>query len=219
MRWILCTRLFGPRIVGFSCLAVVTLLSLISLPRAYAAHRFHGNVHSGLDTSAASVGIVFGAGLMPDGTPSTVLADRMATAAALYEAGKIKKLLLSGDNRIAEYNEPQSMYEYGVRLGVPSSAMVRDYAGRRTYDTCRRARDVFGVEEALLITQRYHLDRALLTCSALGLKVEGVAADQSPYPQELFITWWMRELPATAWALWDLAVPPKNVVLGEPLPI
>ena len=111
------------------------------------------------------------------------------------------------------------MYEYGQRLGVPGPAMVLDYAGRRTYDTCRRARDVFQVTTALLVTQRYHLDRALLTCQGLGLQVEGVAADLNPYPRTQFLSWWLRELPATTWAFWDLAVPPRSVVLGEPIPI
>jgi SanA protein len=144
----------------------------------------------------------------------------MATAAALYRTGKVQKLLLSGDNRFVDYNEPRSMYEYGQRLGLPASAMTLDYAGRRTYDTCRRAREIFGVREAILITQRYHLDRALLTCDGLGLRVQGVAADLSRYPPVLFASWWVREIPATAQALWDVYVsPPRDVVLGEPVPL
>jgi len=194
--------------------------AILGLPRLYAAVRYHGQVTTGQDTSAAPVGIVFGAGIQSDGVPSLILADRMATAAALYQTGKVQKLLLSGDNRFIDYNEPQSMYDYGLRLGVPASAMVMDFAGRRTYDTCLRARDIFRVKEALLVTQRYHLDRALLTCETLGLQVRGVVADLNPYPRDPFIGWWVRELPATTQALWELFIaPPRNVVLGEPLPI
>jgi SanA protein len=164
--------------------------------------------------------VVFGAGIQPDGLPSLVLADRMAAAAMLYRSGKVTKLLLSGDNRFANYNEPQVMYEYGQRLGIPASALVRDYAGRRTYDTCLRAREIFQLRKVLLVTQAYHLDRALLTCEALGLEVRGVEADLHSYPFELFIGWWIREWPATGKAFWDLfLMPPTDVVLGDPIPI
>ncbi len=195
-------------------------VGLFGVPRAYTALRYQGQIHPVPDAAGAPVAIVFGAGLQSDGTPSLILADRMATAVALYQAGKVETLLLSGDNRFAHYNEPQAMYDYGQRLGVPAAAMVRDYAGRRTYDTCRRARDVFQVRRAVLVTQSYHLDRALLTCDGLGLAVEGVPADLNPYPTEPYRDWWTRELPATTQALWDVFVmPPSNVVLGDPLPI
>lgn len=198
----------------------VVACAVLALARLYTAMRYQGHVHTAENAPGAPVAIVFGAGLRIDGSPTLVLEDRVATAAELYHAGKVQKLLLSGDNRFLGYNEPQSMYEYGLRQGVPAEAMVLDYAGRRTYDTCRRARDVFRVGRALLITQRYHLDRALLTCDAVGMDVQGVAADRNPYPRAPFIQWWVRELPATTQALWDLFVtPPGNVVLGEPIPI
>jgi len=195
---------------------------LFGLPRLYTALRYKTIVHpdANADAPAAPVAIVFGAGLLRDGTPTLVLRDRVETAAELYRAGKVQKLLLSGDNRYEYYNEPQSMYDYGIRLGLPDSAMVMDYAGRRTYDTCLRAKEIFGVTDAVLVTQAYHLDRALLTCDALGLNVQGVAADRSRYPGRAFASWWLRELPATTQALWDLYIqPPSDVVLGQPEPI
>jgi SanA protein len=195
-------------------------IAVLTLPRGYAAVRYHGAVRTAADAPSAPVAIVFGAGIQADGSPSLILADRVATAADLYRSGKVAKLLLSGDNRFVDYNEPQSMYDYGLRLGIPASAMVRDYAGRRTYDTCLRARDIFRVNRALLVSQAYHLDRALLTCETLGIEVQGVSADRSAYPSEPFRGWWMRELPAATGALWDLLImPPRNVVLGDPLPI
>lgn len=195
-------------------------VGILGVPRIATALRYQTRIHEVPNAADAPVAIVFGAGLQSNGTPSLILADRVATAAALYHAGKVDVLLLSGDNRVASYNEPQAMFEYGQRLGVPPGAMVRDFAGRRTYDTCRRARDIFQVREAVLVTQRYHLDRALLTCEGLGLTVSGVSADRSPYPSAPYRGWWTRELPATAQALWDLfVVPPRNVVLGDPLPI
>jgi SanA protein len=196
------------------------VLIVIGLPRLYSAWRFGASIFPEASAPPAPVAIVFGAGLQRNGQPTLVLRDRVQTAARLYQAGKVQKLLLSGDNRFEYYNEPQAMFEYGLSLGVPEPAMVLDYAGRRTYDTCLRARQIFGVTEAVLVTQGYHLDRALLTCAALGLNVRGVAADLSAYPLRAYVFWWLRELPATMQALWDLyVVAPGDVVLGQPEPI
>ena len=87
------------------------------------------------NVSTERVAIVFGAGLRRDGTPTAVLRDRVETAAQLYFDGKVEKLLMSGDNRFENYNEPESMRQHALSLGVPDGAIVLDYAGRRTYDT------------------------------------------------------------------------------------
>ena len=113
---------------------------------------------------AAPAAIVFGAGLWRDGSPSPVLQDRVATAADLYFSGKVKKILMSGDNRFIYYNEPGAMKKFALSLGVPEEDIVLDYAGRRTYDTCYRARAIFGLKEAILVTQSFHLPRALILC-------------------------------------------------------
>jgi vancomycin permeability regulator SanA len=193
---------------------------IFGIPRLYTALHYKPQVYPQQDAPAEPVAIVFGAGLLRDGSPTLVLRDRVATAAQLYQEGKVQMLLLSGDNSEPYYNEPQAMYNYGLQLGVPPSAMVLDYAGRRTYDTCLRAKEIFGVTDALLVTQAYHLDRALLTCDVLGLNVQGVAADLNRYPGRAFASWWLRELPATTQALWDLYIrPPSDVILGQPEPI
>ena len=105
--------------------------------------------------------IVFGAGLRRDGTPTTVLRDRVETAAELYRQGKVEKLLMSGDNRFVDYNEPEAMRQYALQLGIPDEDIVLDYAGRRTYDTCYRAGAIFGVKKVILVTQLFHLPRAI----------------------------------------------------------
>jgi vancomycin permeability regulator SanA len=193
---------------------------LLALPRLYTSVRYYNSIHWEQAAPSAPVAIVFGAGLNRNGTASLVLRDRVDTAAQLYWTGKVKWLLLSGDNRFANYNEPKAMRDYALSLGLPDGALVLDYAGRRTYDTCLRAREIFGVAEALLVTQHYHLDRALLTCEGLGLTVQGVAADRNPYPRRSFTAWWLREFPATTQAFWDLYIaPPTDVVLGEPEPV
>jgi SanA protein len=169
--------------------------------------------------SPAPVAIVFGAGLNRDGSPTAVLRDRIATAVELYKAGKVKKLLMSGDNRFVNYNEPASMKQYALDLGVPEQDVVLDYAGRRTYDTCYRAKTIFGVKQAILITQNFHLPRALFTCNALGVQASGITADRRAYQRRAYTIWIIRELPATFVALWDVWFRKPQPVLGQPEPI
>jgi SanA protein len=96
---------------------------------------------------------------------------------------------------------------------------VLDYAGRRTYDTCYRAKMIFGVQEALLVTQSFHLPRALYLCNALGVRADGVSADLHPYRRGIQLTWNLRELPASLTALWDVHIRHPVPVLGQPEPI
>lgn len=165
------------------------------------------------------VAIVFGAGLWQNGTATPVLKDRVQTAANLYFAGKVEKLLMSGDNRFVEYNEPAVMREVALSLGVPETAIVVDFAGRRTYDTCYRARAIFGVTEAILVTQAFHLPRAIYECSRLGVDSVGVNADLRVYSKSSELYWNARELFATVAALWDLNISHPVPVLGNPEPI
>jgi len=164
-----------------------------------------------------SVAVVFGAGYWSNGALSDVLRDRLDAAIKLYRAGRVKKLLFSGDNRVEDYNEPARMEEYALAQGVPKEDLILDYAGRRTYDTCYRARDIFMISDAILVTQRYHLPRALATCRGLGLDVIGFIADRTPY---VHIRWYQfREIPALWRTWWDLYIAHPTPVLGEPLPI
>jgi SanA protein len=166
---------------------------------------------------AQPVALVFGAGYWPNGALSDILRDRLDTAIALYWAGSVQKLLFSGDNRVVDYNEPAKMLENALAQGVPREAVVLDYAGRRTYDTCYRARNIFQVQDAILVTQRYHLPRALQTCRALGLNAVGYAADRMSY---VHIRWyWIREVLALWRAWWDLYIAHPVPVLGDPLPV
>jgi len=171
------------------------------------------------DVAADRVAIVFGAGLRRDGSPTAVLRDRVQTAVQLYREGKVVKLLMSGDNRFDDYNEPEAMRQYARSLGVPDEAIVLDYAGRRTYDTCYRARHIFGVESAILVTQKFHLSRALFTCNALGVKAVGVVADNYYYLKRSRLYWNIREQFATMTAFWDVYFKKPLPVLGEPEPI
>ena len=165
---------------------------------------------------AKQVAIVFGAEVKKDGTPSVVLRDRVETAVALYKSGKVEKLLMSGDNRFVDYNEPESMRHYALTLGVPDADIVLDYAGRRTYDTCYRAKEIFGVNSIVLVTQGFHLPRALFLCNALGMDAIGVEAENYYYLKRLRLFWNVRELLASVQSVLDVYLLRPLPVLGKP---
>jgi len=180
--------------------------------------RYAGRIESTAEAvPERPVALVFGAGYWPDGTPSDVMKDRVEASVDLYRAGRVRKVLFSGDNRFVDYNEPQKMAEYALSLGLPEEAIVLDYAGRRTYDSCYRARDIFGLQEVVLVTQRYHLPRALYICRGLGLDAVGYVADRRSY---VYIrTYWAREVPALWLSWWELWVTHPVPILGDPIPI
>lgn len=168
---------------------------------------------------AGRVAIVFGAGLRYDGTPTAILRDRVQTAVQLYQLGKVNKLLMSGDNRVVDYNEPEAMRQYALGLGIPDEDIVLDYAGRRTYDTCYRASAIFQVNTAVLVTQDFHLPRAIFLCNWFGVESVGVESNNNYYRKISRFIWNTRELFATSQAVWDVYALKPVPVLGEPEPI
>ncbi len=168
---------------------------------------------------AEKVAIVFGAGLLRNGSAGPVLSDRVETAVRLYQAGKVDKLLMSGDNRFVEYNEPEAMRQYALAAGVADEDIVLDYAGRRTYDTCYRAKYIFNVESAILVTQPFHMARALYLCNNFGVKSIGVESDNRYFLKRSRVIWNTRELFATMGAAWDVMYRHPLPVLGDVQPI
>lgn len=198
-------------------LAVLSVL-LPLLLRWWVSRRQADQIYAAVaETPPMPLAIVFGAGYWPSGRLSDALADRMDTAIDLYRAGKVNKLLLTGDNRFVDYNEPAVMAEYALERGVPRQDLVLDYAGRRTYDSCYRAGAIFGVERAILVTQAFHLPRALYTCDRLGLDVVGVVADRHWYIRAYWFS--LRELFALLRAWLDLNLLRPLPVLGDPIPV
>jgi len=171
------------------------------------------------DVPQAPVALVLGAGLNRDGSPGVVLRDRVKTAAELYFAGKVEKLLMSGDNSSKFYNEPGAMQEYALSLGVPQTDIVLDFAGRRTYDSCYRAKAIFGIEKLIVVTQAFHLPRALFLCNAFEIDASGVAADDANYNRRYYTFWWVREILASGVAYWDIWIAQPQPILGDPEPI
>ncbi len=190
--------------------------------RAYSAWAARDRIFTLQTVPERPVAIIFGAQVYSSGRPSAMLADRVKMGAELYHAGKVRFLLLTGDNGSASYNEPEAMRQYALTLGVPDDALVLDDAGFRTYDSCYRARDVFQVSEAVLVTQAFHLDRALLTCIGLGIDAVGVSADvmrPTGYARRSLLVSELREFPSTVLSVLDLLRGKQPFYLGEPLPI
>ena len=199
--------------------SAIACIVVFGLPRLFTEISTSKKIFTIEAVGPSRIAIVFGAGLQRDGTPSPVLQDRVAAAVNLFKAGKVEKILMSGDNRFIDYNEPGAMQAYAISLGVPEEDIVLDYAGRRTYDTCYRAYHIFGVKEAILVTQRYHLPRALFTCNGIGLQSTGVSADSTYYRKSSRLIWNVRELPATLVALWQVWISHPLPVMGDPEPI
>lgn len=158
---------------GTGVAAGLAVLGAVVWVRATAA----GHLYADTDLDSvppAPVALVLGAQVYPSGTPSRFLAGRLDLAKRLLDAGVVRVVLVSGDNMAREYNEPDAMRRYLVDAGVPQDKVVADYAGFDTYDSCVRALKIFGVRRLVVVTQDYHLPRAVATCRAIGLDASGV---------------------------------------------
>ncbi|WP_345262021.1 SanA/YdcF family protein [Nocardioides nanhaiensis] len=158
----------------------------------------------------AQVAIVPGSLVRPDGSLGDVVQERLDAAVALHEAGTVEKILVSGDNGDPSYNEPDAMRDAALAAGVPAEDVFTDYAGFSTWHTMRRAREVFEVESAVVVTQGFHTARAVDLGVAAGLEVQGLATDDGSHTA--------RELLARVRGLWEATVEPR-VTPGDPLPI
>jgi vancomycin permeability regulator SanA len=163
------------------------------------------------------VAIVFGAGLLSANEPTPYLRQRVTTAAELYKAHKVDKLLMTGDNTAKNYNEPKVMQDLAVKLGVPAKNITLDYAGLSTYDSCYRAGAIFKVKSATVITQGYHLPRAVMACRGLGIDTIGVRALHTGRDFATSYIW--REWISTDKISLQLMFKPKPTALGQVEPI
>jgi vancomycin permeability regulator SanA len=173
-----------------------------------------GHVFSVADVPAAPVALVLGAQVYDDGNPSPFLAARLELARQLLAAGKVRAILVSGDHREWAYNEPGAMFQWLVDRGVPSQRIVLDHAGFDTYDSCARAREVFGVSAAIVVTQSYHIDRAVALCRQLGVTASGVGDDSVKIYREPWRNSVVRERGAVVKAVADVVSGRDPVFLG-----
>nr|WP_308315872.1 ElyC/SanA/YdcF family protein [Streptomyces sp. CC228A] len=208
MRLLPGTRRGRRRLVQAAMLAAVAALAPATWMHAAAEPRLRTTA----DVPAQDVAVVFGAGLWK-GRPTPYLAHRLDTAAELYRTGKVKVVLVTGDNSRAEYDEPDAMRAYLVERGVPDGRIVSDYAGFDSWDSCVRAKKIFGVDRAVLVTQGFHVRRAVTLCQAAGVESYGVGVAE---PHDA--VWYyggVRELAAAGKAALDVAFRPDPTFLGR----
>jgi vancomycin permeability regulator SanA len=167
------------------------------------------------DAPRTDVAVVFGAGLWA-GEPSPYLAHRLDAAAKLYREDRIEVVLVTGDNSRKDYDEPDAMRTYLTKHGVPDARIVSDYAGFDTWDSCVRAKKIFGVDRAVLISQGFHIRRAVALCRAAGVESYGVGVDAKHD-----VTWYYggaREIVAAGKAALDAVFEPDPRFLGRKEP-
>ena len=187
-------------VLGGALVSVLTMAGAAAWASALSAGRIFGEP----DAPAHDVAIVFGAQVYADGVPAPFTAARLDLALRLYTTGQARVLLVSGNNAPEHNRETTAMRRYLEERGVPASRIVEDPWGQDTYDTCIRARDTYGVTSALLVSQTYHLPRAVATCQALGVDAVGVGDDSVQH-----LSFWpvgvMREYPADVNLVLDVA--------------
>ncbi len=185
---------------------------LALLPSTWMHAAAAGRVGDVAQAPKTPVAVVFGAGLW-DGEPSPYLAHRLDAAAELYRSGRIEVVLVTGDNSRVEYDEPDAMRRYLTERGVPDRRIVSDYAGFDTWDSCVRAKKIFGVDRAVLISQDFHIRRAVALCERAGVASYGVGVAE---PHDA--TWYfggIRELLASGKGASDAVLGRDPRYLGE----
>lgn len=174
------------------------------------------------ETQAAQLGnvdciLVLGAGVYENKYPSQMLEDRILESIRLYQLGVSDKLLMSGDNGRVNYNEVLVMKQFAVKHGVPSPDVFEDHAGFSTYESMYRARDVFAAKKIVIVTQAYHLYRAVYIARALGLDAYGVASDPQKYAGQAFRD--LREFMARPKDIFSCIIKPLPKYLGDVIPV
>ena len=184
-------------------IVVIVLLIVVSVgPKIFTWAKSHTYIYTTTTIPARDVTLVFGAAMWGD-VPSPYLQSRLDLAADWYKAGKTKVIIVSGSN-IDGDDEPDGMKAALLQEGIPASQIVLDFGGLDTYSSCIRARDVYGVQSITLVTQSYHLPRALATCRGLGLDAVGIGDDTQERNLKYY-KYQVREVLADAKMMLDLA--------------
>ncbi|TGE33463.1 hypothetical protein E4K68_07930 [Desulfosporosinus sp. Sb-LF] len=171
------------------------------------------------DVPAADAILVLGAYVFPDGTTSSMLNDRLSEGYELYKEGKASKLLVSGDHGRKDYDEVNAMKNFLKNKGVPSQDVFMDHAGFSTYESVYRARDIFKVQRIIIVTQEYHLMRAVFLAREMGLEAYGIASDKHDYGQAMKF-YKVREIAArNKDFIWAKIIKPKPTYLGDSIPV
>lgn len=204
------------RLCIFSGLGFLSLLIFISVTNIVFYTATKQYVFNTIDNApSAEVALIPGAALLINGTPAPIFIDRANTAIDLYKAGKVSKILVSGDNSTVSHNEVNPALLYLLNEGIPRQDIFLDHAGFDTYSSLYRARDIFGVSSLIIATQSFHLPRAIFIARHLGLQAYGMNADVGHILSRNYV----REVFSDEKALFDLVFHTKPKYLGDPIPI
>lgn len=168
------------------------------------------------ECTAADCIVVLGAGVR-NGKPTSMLRDRLLTGISLYENGAAPKIIMSGDHGTADYDEVNVMKSFAVERGVPDEDIFMDHAGFSTYDTVYRAKAIFEADSVIIVSQKYHLYRAIYTAEKLGIKAVGVSADLNTYAGQAKRD--LREILARDKDFFKCIIKPEPTYLGEKIPV
>ena len=205
--------------VVFLCLSIIGIIALTAISR-HIVNRTRSRIISPEEAARLQdidCIIVLGCGVRPDNTPSHMLEDRLKTGISLYESQVAPKLLMSGDHGRKDYDEVNVMKNFAMKNGIASSDIFMDHAGFSSYETIYRAKEIFKVKRAIIVTQEYHLYRTLYLAEALGLEAYGVSADLRTYRGQLERD--LRELLARSKDFISAKTKPEPKYLGESIPI
>jgi vancomycin permeability regulator SanA len=165
----------------------VTGLAAVAGAVVFVRSKASGHIYAESDVPAAPVALALGAKVQPDGTPSAFLTARLDLAKRLYDTGRAKMIMVSGDHLAPDFDEPAAMRNYLIKNGLPTGRVIVDPGGFDTYESCLRAKRIFNLSQLIIVTQSYHLVRAVATCRALGIDAMGVG-DHSA--RQHTMAWW-----------------------------
>ncbi len=208
-------KLFKKLILAFALLVILSILIIFGL-EAYIQKETSYLIYSEItEIPSAKTGIILGASVHSDGKLSPILEDRVETAYQLYKQNKIENFLVSGDHRTDDYDEVNAIKNYLLKKGVPPEDITLDHAGFDTYDSMFRAKAVFAIEDAIVITQKFHLPRSLYIARNLDVKYKGFEAAPRAYTSSETIK--RREQLANFKALWEIITKQEPTTLEKRL--
>lgn len=199
--------------------AAVLLAAAVFVPNFIVVNKTKSNIVTLEEAAKLSVidcAVILGAGVR-DGKPTPMLRDRLLTGIELYKSGGAKKLIMSGDHGSEEYDEVNIMKSFAVENGVPDSDIFMDHAGFSTYDTVYRAKEIFEADNIIIVSQKYHLYRALYIAEELGVKAVGVSADLNTYRGQTKRD--LREILARDKDFFNCIIKPEPTYLGDKIPV
>lgn len=206
---------WGIVLLGTGCVGLCLLMSI----NAFVKQQTKSRILTAEEAAAldADCILVLGCGVRPDGTPSNMLEDRILTGVELYEKGTSNKLLMSGDHGREDYDEVNLMKAFAIDKGICSQDIFMDHAGFSTYESVYRVKEIFQAKKVVIVSQTYHLPRALYIAKRMGLDAYGVSADKRPYRKKIYRE--LREITARGKDFLMAWIQPKPSYLGEAIPV